>query len=240
MEICIPTKVNEMSDMDPRAPKYFVKVYGSERWGNRPKFSHTFATFIEQQVQPDESVVRRTLTISWLPLAGEIHPLGPAEAGRNYSLQETLTWLDQAGSKIRWESPETEIQPGLFDSAVTRIQELERGLLRYVMIDSLQSRPHEASNCIHAVTDLPMVLEALGMAYTGVLYGIQASRFVYQYLWPFYLVRLQVPQEHERLVDAVQRAQVCATVVQNSLVDTLKDLVGQSEALLCEENITAR
>ena len=157
-----------MSGTVPQSPQYFIKVYGSQQLGDRPKFSHTFATFIEQQVRPDESTERRNLTISWLPRDETIDPLGPPEPGRNFSLCETLAWLDQAGSDMRWESPETEIEPELFQSAIERIEELNQGVLQYVMIDSFQSRPHQASNCIHAVTDLPLALRRLGMAFTGI------------------------------------------------------------------------
>lgn len=197
-----------MSDTASTTPQYFITVYGSQHRVNRPKLSHTFATFAELQVRPDASVARRDFTISWLPRDGNINPVGPAEAGRNYSLVETFAWLDQTGSKIRWESPETEIQSRLFQSAEERFRELEGGTLRYKMIDSFQSRPHEVSNCIHGVTDLPVALEALGMAFTGILHGIQASRFVYQYLWPFYLTRPNISEEQERRFVAVQSSQL--------------------------------
>ena len=218
---------NDINDSGAR--QYFIKVCGSQRLGNRPKFSHTYAAFIEQQVRQDESVVRRILAISWLPRSGDIKPLGPPERGRNYSLRETLAWLDQAGSTLHWESPETEIQPGLFQSAVDRIQELERGVLQYVMIDSFQSRPHDASNCIHAVTDLPLALGTLGMTFTGILHGIQASRFVYQYLSPFYSGRSKVSEESEKLVEELQRAHFQAALVHTTHAKTLKQLVEHAD-----------
>lgn len=193
-----------MSHALPRAG-YFVKLYGSQHRVNRPRLSHTFATFNEKRTGPDGSETIRDFTISWLPRDGVINPLGAPEAGRNYSLAETFEWLDQAGSIVRWESPETEIQPSLFQSAEERFRELAEGHIRYKMIDSVESRPHEVSNCIHAVSDLSLALSKIGMAITGALHGFQASRFVYRFLSPFYLVRPVFSEEEERLFDAIQR-----------------------------------
>ena len=185
--------------------QYFIKLYGSQHRVNRPRLSHTFATFSEKRIGPNGAETIRDFTISWLPRDGVINPLGPPEAGRNYSLAETFEWLDQAGSIVRWESPETEIQPTLFPSAEERFRELAEGHLRYKMIDRVQSRPHEVSNCIHAVSDLSVALGKIGMSITGALHGIQASRFVYRFLSPFYLVRPVFSEEEERLFDSVQR-----------------------------------
>ena len=185
--------------------QYFIKLYGSQHRVNRPRLSHTFATFSEKRTSPDGSETIRDFTISWLPRDGVINPLGPPETGRNYSLAETFEWLDQAGSIVRWESLETEIQQSLFQAAEERFQELAEGPLRYKMFDRVESRPHEVSNCIHAVSDLPLALSQIGMATTGRLHGTQASRFVYRFLSPFYLVRPVFSEEEERLFDAVQR-----------------------------------
>jgi hypothetical protein len=97
------------------------------------------------------------------------------------------------------------------------------------MIDSSKSRPHEASNCIHAVTDLPIALDTLGMAFTGTLHGIQASLCVYQYLSPFFVTRLLVPRQEERLVDQLQRAETRAIMAQTTIVDAVRELLEKSE-----------
>jgi hypothetical protein len=211
--------------------KYFIKVYGSQRTGNRPRFSHTFATFTQVQILGDGSEQRRQLTISWLPRDGEIKPLGGPEPGRNYALGETLAWLDKNGSNIRWDSPETEIEQTLFNTAVDRFNELTGGTLRYVMIDTLLTRPHQASNCIHALTDLPVALQELGMCYTGVLHGIGASRFVYQYLSPFYVTPPQLTAATEQLFEQEERNHFRIARDLESLVDahqiTVDEATGQ-------------
>jgi hypothetical protein len=133
--------------------------------------------------------------------------------------------LDQAGSNNRWESPETAIQPRLFDSAEARLREIEQGTLQYVMIDSFQTRPHEVSNCIHAVTDLPVALDILGMCYTGILHGICASRFVYQYLSSFYVASSQPSLEIDQRFQQEERNYFRVAMALESLLDTYKDMV---------------
>jgi hypothetical protein len=209
---------------------YFIKVYGSQRLGNRPKYSHTFATFTEVQIAADRSEQRHQFTISWLPQDGEIKPLGGPEPGRNYTLGETLAWLDENGSKDRWESPETAIQARLFESAVLRFNELTRAALLYLMIDSFLVRPHQASNCIHAVTDLPLALQNLGMCYTGVLHGISASRFVYQYLSPFYLKPPETTAATGWSFEQAERRHFIIAAAVESLVDAYTIREGEIEA----------
>jgi hypothetical protein len=191
--------------------RYFVKLYGSQhRIINRAYLSHTFAVFTERMTQADGSVLNRDLTISWLPRNGRINPLGLAEAGHNFTLAETFAWLDEADSKVRWESQETEIQKILFTAADERVRELEAGDLRYKMIDRMRTRPNEISNCIHAVCDLREAIDKLGMAFTGALHGIEASRFVYHYFRSFYHEHPAVSDEDEEVFDAVHHASLRA------------------------------
>ena len=168
--------------------RYFLTMYGSQRGTlNRPQFSHTYATFTERQYDDDDVLVgERALTISWLPADGDIDPFRGPEPGRNFSYEETVGWLNAGGSFDRWESPETEIQQVLFESAVDRCAEFASGTLQYVMVDREHERPHLASNCIHAVMDLPIVVASYGVLPTGLRRGIEASQFAYSFLSPFF------------------------------------------------------
>lgn len=174
---------------DALAPaRYFMKMYGSQHpFLNRANLSHTFASFHLRPRFLDGMVQPRDLTISWLPANGPIEPFGSPVIGRNFTLEETFTWLDEAESTDRWESDETEIQKELFDAAEDRVLQLGAGALRYKMIDRPRSRPNLVSNCIHAVSDLSIAIERLSMAVTGPFHGKRASRFVYQYFRPFYI-----------------------------------------------------
>jgi hypothetical protein len=90
------------------------------------------------------------------------------------------------------------------------------------MIDTFQMRPHQASNCIHGVTDLSLALDNLGMCYTGVLHGIGASRFVYQYLSPFYVTPPQTMAETERRFEEEERNYFRAAMAQDCLEEPHK------------------
>src|SRR5438132_14189424 len=52
-----------------RADDYFVIVYGAESDPRRPKFSHSWATFVRVGPNGCEPV-----TLSWMPAEIEIHP----------------------------------------------------------------------------------------------------------------------------------------------------------------------
>lgn len=219
-----------MSDAAPLSPKYFMTVYGSQRAFNPPKYSHTYASFKHRLFHPDGSVVDSEFAISWLPHDGVINPLGPPEKGRNYSLAETVAWLDGKGSDIRWTSGETEINADLFHSASARFSELNAGSLKYVMIDSIFSRPHQASNCIHALSDIEVARERLGMAFTGILRGIQASLFVYRYLSPFYVLPMRMAAEDETLLAMIQRDEVRLAGTLAGVHDVLSGLMDLAAA----------
>ena len=191
--------------------RYFITLFGSQHnFGaiHRPKLSHTYAAFTEEV---GDTEVRRELTISWLPRDGTINPLGGPEPGRNYSFAETTAWLDTNGSTNRWASKKTQIQQQLFQSAAERVAELDRGTLRYVMIDRMSTRPHHASNCIHAVSDLAIAIADLGMLSTGLLNGNDASRAVYQYFWRYLIDPELLSAEGEQRSEEMQRAEMTAS-----------------------------
>ncbi len=161
----------------PRAPEFFLTLYGSQKFLNLLQSAHTFAVFTRREFQ--ENGYRDVASIiSWLPCAGVIHLLG-AEPGRNYSLPETLEFV--AGTKVR-ATPATRIQEILYKSALERIDQLETGSIEYVMSDRFSTRPDKATNCIHAVSDLSIALASLPMLDTGIRHGFAASVTVFNYL----------------------------------------------------------
>jgi hypothetical protein len=187
--------------------KYLLTVYGSQRAINRPKFSHTYATFEELDGASGIRTGTPTMTISWLPRDGKINPVRRGEPGLNFSFEDTEIWLAKGRSNDRWKSPPTVITPELYFSARDRIAQLESGSIEYVMVDTFLSRPDRASNCIHAVSDLPLPLSELRMAFTGSLHGIEASRFVYHYLSPYFVEQPPVKALEEERFVAMQLAQ---------------------------------
>ncbi|MFO0806453.1 MAG: hypothetical protein U0791_25390 [Gemmataceae bacterium] len=196
-----------MSPLETTAFKYMLTVYGSQRAFNRPKFSHTYATFEELDRVSGIRTEAPIMTISWLPRDGKINPIRRGEPGLNFSFEDTETWLAKGRSNDRWKSEPTEITPELYFSARDRIAQLESGSVEYVMVDTFLTRPESGSNCIHAVSDLPLALTELRMAFTGSLHGIEASRFVYHYLSPYFVEPPPVKDLEEERFVAMQMAQ---------------------------------
>src|SRR5262245_9420720 len=133
------------ADEEDRA-NYHVLLFASEREGNPPRFSHTWATFVKSTRKDSEKpTLDEAVTISWLPGSGVIPPLA-AVPGRNFSLPETLDWARQQNARIAAWGP-IPIQKELYYLARQRKEVLESGRLAYKMIDG-RVRPDRGTNCI--------------------------------------------------------------------------------------------
>jgi hypothetical protein len=133
---------------------YFVLVFGAQRVPNRPKYSHSFATFV-RAVGDGPAVDTYALeahTISWLPETMDIHVFRPLpERGRNFDLDTTLQAVRQMCDRVSLWGP-YQIRRELYDSALEQIARLESGAVRYKAVDVLH-RTSRTSNCIHALSD---------------------------------------------------------------------------------------
>ncbi len=170
--------------------RYFMRVFGAQRnVFPDPAAAHTYATFWERRALPDGTVNEPAAIISWLPESGVINILGPSEPGRNYTLAETERFVDSVGANLRWESPETEITQAFFTSAHRRIAQLSDAhrTVQYAVCD-VGKRPNQAADSIHALSDIPLAVQDLGLIATGPLLGIAASQWVY-YWFDRYFVR---------------------------------------------------
>ncbi len=141
----------------PAADLYFMTVYGAQRPViNRPKYTHTWATFIRLSGEGDDPRRYRAqaFTISWLPRTLEVRPLDlRAEPGINLNLQDTIAWCDKNRMDIAQFGP-YQIEPELWLRAFRRFDRLERGELQYRASDLINApRFQEACNCIYAVLD---------------------------------------------------------------------------------------
>ncbi|MFL5341173.1 MAG: hypothetical protein ACJ8F7_13580 [Gemmataceae bacterium] len=137
-----------------RADNYYVIVFGAESKPQRPKFSHSWATFVRLPASEGPSLAPtpiESFTISWLPQVVVLHPLRlRPEPGANFDLPTTLqAVLSQCEEVAAW-GP-FEIQERLYCRALRHKQQLEADEIRYKTIDFAHN-PNRVSNCIHALT----------------------------------------------------------------------------------------
>ena len=158
---------------------YFMTVYGAERPViNRPKYSHTWATFIHLKGEGND--LRRyrahAFTISWVPRTLEVRPLDlRPEPGINLHLQDTLAYCDKNRAEISQFGP-YQIQPELWTLAFKRLVHLESGEHQYRAADIINPRTEDVSNCIYAVLDLEHRDPAFRPVTLG--FGVIGSAFV--------------------------------------------------------------
>jgi len=187
---------------------------------NKPKLSHTFATFVRTSGEPGRLRVTDHCTISWLPQSGIISLARPAEAGTNLSLQDTLDLAEKQGLAMSYIGP-FEVRDELFEKAAAQAARLERGELKYKAFDHYSRS--EAKNCIHAVSDL---CDELGRLSTGTTHGLPATRLVARAFEPYYL-GTEMPREvaHELLASLGVRQ---ITALRHEV------LYGESEAVVAD------
>jgi hypothetical protein len=140
-----------------RADTFYVVVFGAQSKPQRPKFSHSWATFVRIPGQdcggppaPDAGPPE-IFTISWYAASLELHPnrLLP-EPGCNLKLHRTFqTVLSHCENIGAW-GP-FQITPELYCLAAKHAQRLNNGELQYKTIDYAHL-PNRVSNCIHALT----------------------------------------------------------------------------------------
>jgi hypothetical protein len=135
------------------AERYYVMFFGS---GNAPRAAHTFAVYFKVTSADEKNGARaekpkvETFTISWLPATREVRLLNPAEQGRNHGFAETIAWAQRLGTV--GDGP-FEVQPKIYELALAQRARLESGKVAYKALDR-RLRPTEATNCIHAVSDV--------------------------------------------------------------------------------------
>jgi hypothetical protein len=139
-----------------RADTYYVVVFGAESKPQRPKYSHSWATFVhvcggDVCGPPGPGAQVDWFTISWLPCKLEITPnqLLP-EPGVNLDLAKTFEVVLSHCEHVSAWGP-YQIDCWLFTKAREHLCELESGRVRYKTID-VAYRPLRVSNCIHALT----------------------------------------------------------------------------------------
>jgi hypothetical protein len=150
--------------------RYFMVVWAYQ--GHGPIDSHSFASFYKGDDLAQGRVT--AATISWLSVSGVVHPLR-LEAGRNFSLTETLAMACQGGKQVASWGP-YEIKLELYQRALARIELLSSGKVAY---SGVGSRPG-AMNCIQAAGDITHIPFRPGSSW-----GIAASEAIVRHLRRF-------------------------------------------------------
>lgn len=170
---------------------YFVAIFAAQRMPNIPKYSHSFATFVRvvrDPAQPAGCWVEAH-TISWLPETQNIRLLClRPEPGQNLDLEATLAAMEALGDRVSLWGP-YQIHKELYDRALAQIGRLESGTVRYKAIDAL-CRTSDATNCIHALSDLAENRARLRVASPG--FGEVASFYITRRLKPWLIDPQQV------------------------------------------------
>jgi len=137
-----------------RADSYYVIVFGAESKPERPKYSHSWATFVHvcgDACGPPSPGQMEWFTISWLPCKVELTPHTPlAEPGRNFDLPTTFDVVLSQCEYVTAFGP-YEIDCRLYSRALEHFHQLESGRVRYKTLDWIRD-PRRVSNCIHALT----------------------------------------------------------------------------------------
>jgi hypothetical protein len=139
-----------------RADTFYAVVFGSQSKPQRPKFSHSWATFVRipgpdcGPPAPDAGPLE-FFTISWYAATLELHPnrLLP-EPGCNLELHRTFQIVLSNCENIGAWGP-FQIKPELYCLAAKHAQRLNNRELQYKTID-VAHNPNRVSNCIHALT----------------------------------------------------------------------------------------
>jgi len=181
---------------------YYMVVFGCQNASNKPKYSHTWATFarISQPNSASSAQVQGTtapevFTISWLPATMNVVPLRLApEVGRNYTLEETISWARSVASPVVAFGP-VEISKSIFVRARQQYNLLNQGGVSYRALDSGR-RETNAINCMHAVSDVAPGPRLV----TGTSRGYPGTDLVVNHLRPYFVGALHDPESVAHLM----------------------------------------
>lgn len=190
------------------AERYYVTFYGAQDGRNAPRHSHTWATFVRvvsDDARGTESKPQvESFAISWLPANGDVRLLARPEPGRNYTQAETQAWAARTGVGVTYFGP-FELSKQGYELALQQKAKLESGGMLYKALDA-RFRGGEATNCIHAVTDIvPGALELTGQAR-----GVEATQMAAQHFRP---LLIEPERMHPEVLKLVTGAPAAATTI---------------------------
>ena len=190
-----PEGILESITCDGSCHDFYMMIFSAQRAWNRPKYTHTFATFVKATSRPggmlsrplskspsgaeshgrqsmaDERHLLESHTISWLAAKKKVclFRFWP-EPGKNLDLTTSLEWALSVRARISMWGP-YQIRPGFYEKALVQKARLESGAIQYKVWDA-GYRPAVASSCIHGVCDID---QEGGLLWTWLRYGESAS-----------------------------------------------------------------
>jgi len=168
---------------------YYMIVFASQHPDNQPKYSHTFAAFLQVTEGAGDKHMLETATISWLPATGNVEMvrLRP-EPGKNFGLQETFDWAAKRQAPVSAFGP-YRIKKELYESARRQVKKLASGAVLFKAAPLIRAED-AVSNCIRAVCDLDIVKEPL---MTGTARGEEASSLIVRLFRPWIIRAEPIP-----------------------------------------------
>jgi hypothetical protein len=159
-----------------------MMIFSAQRAWNRPKYTHTFATFVKATSRAvGGQDLLESHTISWLAEKKKVCLLRLwPEPGKNLDLTTSLEWALSVGARISMWGP-YQIRPSFYDKALVQKARLESGVIQYKVWDA-GYRPSVASSCIHGVCDID---QERGLLWTWLRYGESASRHIAVFFLPW-------------------------------------------------------
>ena len=194
----------ESATCDGTCHDFYMMIFSAQRAWNRPKYTHTFATFVKAISRPGGTLSRplskspsgaeshgrqmagerhllESHTISWLAAKKKVclFRLRP-EPGKNLDLTTSLEWALSVRARISMWGP-YQIRPGFYEKALVQKARLESGAIQYKVWDA-GFRPAIASSCIHGVCDID---QEGGLLWTWLRCGESASRRIAVFFLPW-------------------------------------------------------
>lgn len=181
---------------------YYLAVFSYQHKENRPRYAHTFATFVKARWCAG-SCQLEAFTISWLPRTAVVRPMAVLpELGCNFDLCTTLRLAYAEGAEVSMWGP-YQICPDLYQRAMAQKNRLDSGDIHYKAVDSGWPA-RRVSNCIHAVSDIDQSRPPLRIASPA--WGCPASYYVTLHLLPWIVNPCQT---QEWVVDALGLRTCC-------------------------------
>jgi hypothetical protein len=178
----IPPSVNHPPE-GREVHEYYMMIFSAQRALNRPKYTHTFATFVKTKDQDalSEHHLFESHTISWLAAKKKVclFRLWP-EPGANLDLTTSLEWALSVQARISMWGP-FQIRKAFYDKALIQKARLESGTIQYKVFDP-GYRPAVASSCIHGVCDID---RDRGLLWTWLRYGESAGQHIAIFFLPW-------------------------------------------------------